>query len=112
MVARSVAEQLSAKWKQPVVVENRAGATGSIGSSYVARAAPDGHTLLVATSSSHVMGPNMVKERKWDPVRDFAPVTLLTWAPNVLEVNPSVPATSVAELIALLKKEPGKYTFA
>src|SRR5690606_24019574 len=81
MVARTVAEQLSAKWKQPVVVENRAGATGSIGAGYVARSAPDGYTLLVATSSSHVMGPNMVKERQWDPIKDFAPITLLTWAP-------------------------------
>lgn len=112
MVARTVAEQLSAKWKQPVVVENRAGATGSVGAGYVARSAPDGYTLLMATSSSHVMGPNMVKERAWDPVKDFAPITLLTWAPNVLEVNPSVPAKTVPELIALLKKEPGKYTFA
>src|SRR5690606_30225481 len=87
-------------------------ATGSIGAGYVARSAPDGYTLLVATSSSHVMGPNMVKERAWDPVKDFAPITLLTWAPNVLEVNPSVPAKTVPELIELLKKNPGKYTFA
>ncbi len=112
MVARSLADQLAAKWKQSVVVENRAGATGSIGASYVARSAPDGYTLLVATSSSHVMGPNMVKQRQWDPVKDFAPITLLTWAPNVLEVHPSIPAKTVPELIALLKKEPGKYTFA
>ncbi len=112
MVARSLADRLAAKWKQSVVVENRAGATGSIGAGYVARSAPDGYTLLVATSSSHVMGPNMVKQRQWDPIKDFAPITLLTWAPNVLEVNPSIPAKTVPELIALLKKEPGKYTFA
>lgn len=112
MVARSLADRLAAKWKQSVVVENRAGATGSIGAGYVARSAPDGYTLLVATSSSHVMGPNMVKQRQWDPIKDFAPITLLTWAPNVLEVNPSIPAKTVPELITLLKKEPGKYTFA
>src|SRR5690606_7428186 len=87
-------------------------ATGSIGAAYVARAAPDGHTLLVATSSSHVMGPNMVKEQQWDLIKDFAPITLLTWAPNVLEVHPSIPANTVPELIDLLKKNPGKYTFA
>ncbi|HEY0296015.1 MAG TPA: tripartite tricarboxylate transporter substrate binding protein [Bordetella sp.] len=112
MVARTVAQQLSIKWNQSVLVENRAGATGGIGSNYVARSAPDGYTLLVATSSSHTMGPNMIKKQLWDPIKDFSPVTLLTWAPNVLTVNPSVPAKTIPELIALLKKNPGKYTFA
>jgi len=112
IIARTVAERLGAKWKTSVVVENRAGATGSIGSNYVARSAPDGYTLLVATTSSHTMGPNLFRKRLWDPVKDFAPVTLLAWAPNVLEVNPSVPAKTVPELIALLKQNPGKYTFA
>jgi len=112
IIARTVADRLSAKWKQTVLVENRAGATGSIGSNYVARSTPDGYTLLVATTSSHTMGPNLFKKKQWDPVKDFAPVTLLAWAPNVLEVNPSVPARTVPELIELLKKNPGKYTFA
>ncbi|CFN68491.1 lipoprotein [Bordetella pertussis] len=112
IIARTVAQKLSDKWGQSVVVENRAGATGSIGSTYVARSAPDGHTLLVAPTSSHTMGPNLSSRLPWDPVSSFAPVTLLAWAPNVLEVNPSVPAKSVQELIALLKKNPGKYTFA
>jgi tripartite-type tricarboxylate transporter receptor subunit TctC len=111
-IARSVAQKLSQKWQQTVLVENRAGATGSIGSNYVAKSAPDGYTLLVATTSSHTMGPNLFKKMTWDPVKDFTPITLLAWAPNVLEVNPNVPAKSVEELIALLKKSPGKYTFA
>ncbi|ARP96566.1 Bug family tripartite tricarboxylate transporter substrate binding protein [Bordetella genomosp. 13] len=112
IIARTVAQKLGEKWGQSVVVENRAGATGAIGSNYVARSEPDGHTLLVATTSSHTMGPNLSTKLPWDPVKSFAPVTLLAWAPNVLEVNPSVPATSMQELIALLKKNPGKYTFA
>jgi len=112
-IARTVAQELAAKWGQPVVVENRAGATGSIGSNFVARSAPDGHTMLVATSSSHTMGPNLFKKLPWDPVADFAPVSLLAWAPNVLEVNPDkVSAKTVPELIELLKANPGKYTFA
>lgn len=112
-IARTLAQELAAKWDQPVVVENRAGATGSIGSNAVARSAPDGHTMLVATSSSHTMGPNLFKSLPWDPVKDFAPISLLAWAPNVLEVNPDkVSAKSVPELIELLKANPGKYTFA
>ena len=112
IIARTVAQKLGEKWGQSVVVENRAGATGAIGSAYVARSAPDGHTLLVATTSSHTMGPNLSSKLPWDPVKSFEPVTLLAWAPNVLEVNPSVPAKSVKELIDLLKANPGKYTFA
>ncbi|MDS1138890.1 tripartite tricarboxylate transporter substrate binding protein [Pusillimonas sp. SM2304] len=111
-IARTLADKLTEKWGQPVVVENRAGATGSIGSNYVARSKPDGYTMLVGTTSSHTMGPNLFKNKTWDPIKDFTPITLLAWAPNVLEVNPSVPAKSVPELIALLKKDPGKYTYA
>lgn len=112
IVARTMAQKLSLKWGQPVVVENRAGATGSIAAAYVARAPADGYTLLVATTSSHTMGPYLQKKKTWDPVKSFAPITVLTWAPNVLEVNPAVPATTVPELIQLMKKNPGKYTFA
>jgi tripartite-type tricarboxylate transporter receptor subunit TctC len=111
-IARLVAQKLTAKWNVPVVVENRAGATGSIGSNYVAKSPPDGYTLLVATSSSHTMGPYLVQHKTWDPVKDFEPVGLLAWAPNVLVVNPKLQVHTVKELIALLKKSPGKYTFA
>ncbi|WP_454691658.1 Bug family tripartite tricarboxylate transporter substrate binding protein [Achromobacter aloeverae] len=112
ILARMMAQKLSIRWHQPVIVENRAGATGSIAAGYVARAPADGYTLLVATSSSHTMGPYMIKTKTWDPVASFAPITILTWAPNVLEVNPSIPAKTVPELIKLLKEHPGKYTFA
>lgn len=111
-IARTLADKLTEKWGQPVVVENRAGATGSIGSNYVARSKPDGYTMLVGTTSSHTMGPNLFKSKTWDPIKDFTPITLLAWAPNVLEVHPSLPAKTVPELIALLKKDPGKYTYA
>ena len=111
-IARSIAQDLTKAWGQPVTVENRAGATGSIGSAYVAHAAPDGYTLLVNTTSSHTMGPNLLRQKSFDPIKDFKPVTLLVWAPNVLVVNPRVPARSVKDLIALAKQEPGKLDFA
>jgi tripartite-type tricarboxylate transporter receptor subunit TctC len=111
-IARLVAQKLAARWNVPVIVENRAGATGSIGSNYVAKSAPDGYTLLVATSSSHTMAPYLSEHNTWDPIKDFEPVGLLAWAPNVLVVNPKLKVHTVKELIALLKKSPGKYTFA
>jgi tripartite-type tricarboxylate transporter receptor subunit TctC len=111
-IARLVAQKLSAKWNQSVIVENRAGATGSIGSAFVAKSAPDGYTLLVATSSSHTMGPYLLEQKTWDPIKDFEPISLLVWAPNVLVVNPKLKVHTAEELIALLKKSPGRYTFA
>jgi tripartite-type tricarboxylate transporter receptor subunit TctC len=111
VMARLVAQKLSESLKQQFYVENRPGAGGNIGMSEVARAKPDGYTLLVA-SSSFVVNPSLYAHNPYDPYKDFAPITLAAASPNILVVNASFPAKSVKELIDLLKKEPGKYTIA
>jgi tripartite-type tricarboxylate transporter receptor subunit TctC len=112
ILARTVAKKMSEAWSQPVIVENKAGATGGIGAQFVAKSAPDGYTLLVATSSSHTMGPQMMKKPMFDSVKDFRPVSLIAWSPNVLVVNPKVPAESVRKLIDLAKAQPGNLNYA
>jgi tripartite-type tricarboxylate transporter receptor subunit TctC len=102
--ARLVAQKLSDAWKQQVVVENRPGAGGTIAAEFVARAAPDGYTVLW-TSIGLAMAPSLYK-LNFDPVKDFAPITVAANGPNVLAVHPSVPARSVKELIALAKAQP------
>ncbi len=111
VVARLVAQKLSDALKQQFYVENRPGAGGNIGMSEVARAKPDGYTLLVA-SSSFVVNPSLYAHNRYDPYKDFTPITLAAASPNILVVNSSFPAKSVKELIDLLKKEPGKHTIA
>jgi tripartite-type tricarboxylate transporter receptor subunit TctC len=97
---------------QQVVVENRGGAGGNIGSAAVARAEPDGYTILMATVATHALNPALYKKMPYDPVEDFAPISLLALIPNVLVVNPDFPAKNVKELIDLLKANPGKYSYA
>ncbi|RZS84753.1 Bug family tripartite tricarboxylate transporter substrate binding protein [Pigmentiphaga kullae] len=108
-VARLVGTKLAEKWGQPVIVSNRPGASGNIGSDLVARAAPDGHTLLVTTNSflinPHVLSP--ANKAKADAVADFKPVAMLSTTPLVALVHPSVPARNLADLAALARKEPG-----
>ena len=111
IVARTVAMKLSGTLGQQVVVENRPGAGGTIGADSVARAAPDGYTLLMATSSTHSIGPALNPKLPYDAVRDFAPVALVASAPSVLVVGHSFPAASATELIALLRAKPGRYNF-
>ncbi|QHI99124.1 tripartite tricarboxylate transporter substrate binding protein [Xylophilus rhododendri] len=111
LVARVMARSLSVAMGQPVVVEDRVGATGLIGESYVMRAKPDGLTVLIATNSSHVVAPLLQAKKPFDPVADFEPVTLLGGYPLALSVHPSVPARNVQELIALARKSPGKLNF-
>jgi tripartite-type tricarboxylate transporter receptor subunit TctC len=110
-VARIAAQRLSDSVKQPVVVDNRAGAGGSLGAEAVAKAAPDGYTLLMGTGSTHGTNPSVLKSLPYDPVRDFAPVSLLGTSPYILVVNAGVPASSVAELLALARAQPGKLNF-
>lgn len=112
VVARLVAQKLSAEWGQAVTVENKAGATGAIGSQFVAAAAPDGYTLLMGTASTHAVAPAVNPKLPYKNIEDFKPITLVATFPNMLVVNPSVPARSVPELIALLKASPNKYNFA
>jgi tripartite-type tricarboxylate transporter receptor subunit TctC len=96
---------------QQFVVDNRAGATGMIGCELVARAAPDGYTLLMGTTTTHATNPVMFKKLPYDPIRDFAPISLVADAPFVLLVHPSLPVKSVKELIAFAKARPGQLTF-
>jgi tripartite-type tricarboxylate transporter receptor subunit TctC len=112
IVGRLVAQKLSEAWHQQVIVDNRGGAGGTIGSDIAAKSAPDGYTILVATSSTHAIAPSLYSKLPYDPVRDFAPVTLLASATILLAVHPSVPARNVRELIALGKRQPRALSFA
>jgi tripartite-type tricarboxylate transporter receptor subunit TctC len=112
ITARSIAAELTKHLEQPVIVENRAGAGGNVGSDSVAKAAPDGYTLLATTSAIHAINPALYASMPFDPAKDLVPVVPLVLLNNVLVVHPSVPAKSVQELIALGKAQPGKLTFA
>jgi tripartite-type tricarboxylate transporter receptor subunit TctC len=95
-----------------MVIDNKAGANGSIAASYVARSAPDGYTLFVTTNTTHSANPYLLKNMTYDPMKDFTPIARTGDLPFMLVINPEIPANSVAELIALAKKEPGKYSYA
>lgn len=111
-VARMVAPSMSETLGQPVMIENKSGAGGNIAANAVARAAPDGHTLLIGYSMFHVGNPSMYSNLSWDPIRDFAPVGMLVVAPHVLAVHPSVPAKTLRELVDYSKANPGKLNYA
>jgi tripartite-type tricarboxylate transporter receptor subunit TctC len=111
IIARILADKLSSSLKQQFYVEDHAGAGGNIGMMQVARSAPDGYTILVASSSFQV-NPSLYANPPYEPFKDFAPVTLAVDSPNGLFVHPSVPAKTVKELIALMKADPGKYPIA
>jgi tripartite-type tricarboxylate transporter receptor subunit TctC len=111
ILARMIAPKLSEALGQPVVVENRPGAGGSIGSELLAKAAPDGYTIGGCTVSSHATNVSLYSKLAYDPVKDFSPITMLATLPNMLVVHPSLGVSNVAELIALLKANPNKYSF-
>jgi tripartite-type tricarboxylate transporter receptor subunit TctC len=111
IIGRTIAQKLSASLGQQVVVDNKPGAGGTIGSDLVAKAAPDGYTILLATSSTHSIGPALNPRMPYDAFKDFAPVVHVANASSVLIVGKDSPATSAKELIDLLKKNPGKYNF-
>jgi tripartite-type tricarboxylate transporter receptor subunit TctC len=112
LLSRVVAQRLTEEWKSPVVVENVTGATGSIGAHNVARAAPDGHTLLVTVDIPLTMYPAVAKTLPYDPQADFKPVASIARTDNGLFVNPSLGVSTVKELVELARKEPGKLTFS
>jgi tripartite-type tricarboxylate transporter receptor subunit TctC len=112
VVARVVAQPLGERLKQTVVVENRPGANGAIGSEAVARAAKDGYALVWVTADTHAINPHVYPKLAYDPRRDFAAVGIAGYFPYALVVNPAFPASSVAEFVAEAKKRPGKVTFA
>jgi tripartite-type tricarboxylate transporter receptor subunit TctC len=111
-VARMLAPGMSKALGQPVVVENKAGASGNIGATFVAKAPPDGYTMLVGYSMFHVGNPSMFRNLAWDPIRDFASVAMVAVSPHVVAVHPSVPVHTLKELVDLAKKEPGKLNYA
>jgi tripartite-type tricarboxylate transporter receptor subunit TctC len=110
--ARLIAPKLQQALGQPVVVENKPGAGGNIGADFVAKSSPDGHTLVMGAIATHAINPALYPKLAYDPVRDFRHIALLVQVPNVLVVNPELPARSVAELVALAKRQPGKLDFA
>jgi tripartite-type tricarboxylate transporter receptor subunit TctC len=112
VVARVIAEKMSGDLGQQVIVQNVAGAGGSLGAGNVARADADGYTILMGTVATHALNPLILKNKPYDAESDFAPVSLLVLVPNVLVVNPELPAKSVEELLALLKAEPDKWSYA
>ena len=112
ILSRAIGERLTARFGQQVVVDNRGGASGTIGTEIVSRAAPDGYTLLAGHSGTHVVNISLFRKLGYDPIKDFAPITLTATLPMALVIHSSVPARSVAELIALAKARPGQINFA
>jgi tripartite-type tricarboxylate transporter receptor subunit TctC len=112
VVARVISAKVQEWWGQPVTVENRPGATGTIGADYVAKSAADGYTLLMGHVNSTGLAPNLFPKLPYDPIKDFAAVAYVGYVPNVLAVHPSINVKSVKELVALLKANPGKYNYA
>jgi tripartite-type tricarboxylate transporter receptor subunit TctC len=112
IVARVISAKLSEWWGQVVTVENRPGATGTIGADAVAKSAPDGYTLIMGHVNSHAIAPNLFPKLPYDALRDFAAVAYVGYVPNVLAVHPAVPAHSVKELVALAKAKPGQLNYA
>jgi len=111
-VARILAQKLTDALGQNVVVDNRAGATGTIGAGIVAKSPPDGYTLLLGTSNELAMSPGLFEKLPYEPTRDFTPLSNVINFPNILVVNPHLPARSVAELVALARAKPGQLSFA
>lgn len=112
VVGRTVAEKLQQALGQTVIVDNKPGQGGGIGASFVAKAPADGYTLFGGTISTHAINASLYRNLAYDPVKDFEPVALVAYLPNVLLVDPNLGVNSVAELIALLKKDPSKRSFA
>src|ERR1700754_471143 len=112
VVARIVGQKLSLLLGQPFVIDDRSGASGEIGTSLLAHAAPDGYTIGIATNSTHVIAPNQNAKLSYNPLTDFAPVSMIGTSPYVLAVHPGVQAHDIAELIALAKKKPGALNYA
>ena len=111
ILARSIAQKLNEKWGQPVIVDNRPGGGGVIGTEVVAKAPADGYTILMI-ATNHTVNPSLIPKLPYDAIADFAPVTQLTASPNILVLHPSLPATSLKELIALARQRPGQLNYS
>src|SRR5262245_1939122 len=108
IIARLVGQKLSERLGQQVIIDNRGGAGGMIGTELAARASPDGYTLTMGTTSTHVIAPAALPNVRYDPINDFVPITLVASTPYLLVLNPGVKANTLKEFIALLKSQPGK----
>lgn len=111
LTARLVAEKLAARWGQPVIVDNKPGAGGNVGSALVAKAPADGHTIVLGVTGSHGINVSLVPNMPYHPLRDFEPLTQATIFPNAIAVHPGVPAKDLRELIALARRQPGKLSY-
>ena len=112
VIGRIIAQKLGEALGQPVIVDNKPGAAGALGAGFVAKAKPDGYTLFGGTISTHAINASLYKNLPYDPVKDFDPISLVAFLPNVLIVDPNLGVNSVADLITLLKKDPTRRTFA
>jgi tripartite-type tricarboxylate transporter receptor subunit TctC len=112
VIARPLAQKLTEQLGQQVIVDNRGGAGGNIGMEFVAKSPPDGYTLLFALTAQYAVNPSLYPKLPYDPVRDYAPISLLANAPYLLVVHPALPAKSVAELVALVKARPGQLSYS
>ena len=112
IIGRTIAEKLGVIWGQSVIVENRAGGGGTIGVDAVAKAAPDGYTMILGVTGPLTIAPSINAQLAYDPLRDLVPITLVAAVPSLIAIHPSVPARDLKELIALAKSQPGKLTFA
>jgi len=111
ILARAIGQKMTERWGQPVIIDNRPGANGNIGTEIAARATPDGYTILMATAATHSINNTLYKKLSWDAVRDFAPIGLVAIVPNLLVVNNALPVKNTKELIAHAKANPGKLNF-
>jgi tripartite-type tricarboxylate transporter receptor subunit TctC len=111
ILARTVGQKLSETWGQPVIIDNRAGAAGNIGTEVAAKATPDGYTLLMGTAGTHGINVSLYRKLNWHPVTDFAPVSLVAMVPNIMVINNALPFKNVRELIAHAKANPGKLSY-
>ena len=112
LVARIIGAKLTELWGQAFIVDNRAGAAGTIGADVIAKAPPDGYNLMMGHVNSHAIAPNLYKKLPYDPQRDFAMVAYVGYVPNVLVMHPSIPAKNVGELVAIAKGKPGSLNYA
>ncbi len=111
ILARALGQKLSETFGQPVIIENRPGANGNIGTEVAAKSTPDGYTLVMATAGTHAINPGLYRKLGFDAVKDFAPISLVAMVPNIMVVNNAVPAKSVKEFIAYLKANPNKFNY-
>jgi len=112
ILARQIGPKLTETWGQPVIIENKAGANGNVGTDFVAKSAPDGYTLLLTDLGGLVISASVYPRLPFDPSKDFSPVVMVSYSPHVLAVHPSVPAKSVKELVEMAKAQPGRLNFA